>query len=49
MEHYAVVVLSGGLALAALAWLWLLVCAFKQQAGWGIASVIVPPLALFLR
>ena len=46
MEDYAIAVLFSGLTLAALAWLWLLVRAFKQNAGWGIISVILPPLAL---
>jgi hypothetical protein len=46
VEDYAVVVLSGGLTLAALAWIWLIVCAFKQRVGWGIVSLVFPPLAL---
>ncbi len=45
MEDYAVSVFFGGLTLAALAWLWLLVRAFKQHAGWGIMSLVLPPLA----
>jgi Leucine Rich repeat len=46
VEDYAIIVLSGGLTLAALAWIWLLARAFEQHAGWGITSLLVPPLAL---
>ena len=46
MEDYAVAVLLGGLALAALAWIWLVARAFKQHAAWGIASLVLPPVAL---
>jgi Leucine-rich repeat (LRR) protein len=46
MEEYAAAFLLGGLTLAALAWLWLLVRAFQQQAWWGIFSFILPPVAL---
>ena len=46
VKDYAIVVLSAGLTLAALAWIWLLVCAFKQHVAWGIVSFVFPPLAL---
>ena len=46
MEAYALASLSGGLTLAALAWVWLLVCAIKQNVWWGLCSLIVPPVAL---
>lgn len=46
MEDYAIAVLVGELALALLVWIWLLVCAFNQHVGWGIASLVLPPLAL---
>jgi hypothetical protein len=46
MEAYAIVLLSAGLILAALAWIWLLVRAFKQNTLWGFVSLILPPLAL---
>ena len=37
MEAYAIALLSGGLMLAALAWIWLLVRAFQQNVGGGLA------------
>jgi hypothetical protein len=46
MELYAMVLLTGGLTLAALAWLWLLVRAFQEGVWWGAFSLIVPPIAL---
>ena len=46
MEAYALALLSSGLILAALAWIWLLVRAFQQNIGWGLGSLILPPLAL---
>jgi hypothetical protein len=46
METYAVSLLYGGLALAALAWIWLIVRAFQEKVWWGLASVLLPPLAL---
>jgi hypothetical protein len=46
MERYAMVLLTGGLTLATLAWLWLLVRAFQEGAWWGSFSLIVPPVAL---
>jgi hypothetical protein len=46
METYAISLLYGGLALAALAWTWLIVRAFQEKAWWGLASLLLPPLAL---
>jgi Leucine Rich repeat len=46
VEDYAIVVLLGELALALLVWIWLLVRAFNQHVAWGIASLVLPPLAL---
>jgi hypothetical protein len=46
METYALALLLGGLAIAALAWIWLLVRAFREHIGWGLGSLIVPPVAL---
>ena len=40
------VLLTGGLVLAALAWVWLLVRAFHQRASWGVISLLLPPVAL---
>ena len=38
--------LYGGLALATLAWIWLIVRAFQEKVWWGLASLLLPPLAL---
>jgi hypothetical protein len=46
MQYYAIGLLSGGLTLAALAWIWLLVRAFQQNTWWGFISLILPPAAL---
>ncbi len=46
MEAYAITLLYGGLALATLAWIWLIVRAFQAKLWWGLASLLLPPLAL---
>ncbi len=46
METYALDLLFGGLAVAALAWIWLIASAFRQTIWWGLGSLVVPPLAL---
>ena len=46
MEAYAIALLYGGLALAALAWIWLIVRAFQERFWWGLGSLFLPPLAL---
>jgi hypothetical protein len=46
MEAYAPAVLFGGLAFAAVAWIWLIARAFGQTFWWGLGSLLVPPLAL---
>jgi hypothetical protein len=46
MEDYAIAVLVGELALALLVWIWLLMRAFNQHIGWGIASLVLPPVVL---
>jgi hypothetical protein len=46
MEAYAIVILSGGLMLATLAWIWLLLRAFEHGAWWGLGSLLFPPMAL---
>jgi hypothetical protein len=46
MEAYATTLLYGGLAIAALAWIWLIVRAFQQKPWWGISCLFLPPTAL---
>lgn len=46
MENYAIVVLLGELTLVLLVWIWLLMRAFNQHVAWGLASLVLPPLAL---
>jgi hypothetical protein len=46
METYALALFSGGLAIAALAWIWLLVRAFREHIGWGLGGLILPPVVL---
>jgi hypothetical protein len=46
METYALDLLFGGLAVAALAWIWLIVSAFRQTIWWGASSLVLPPVAL---
>lgn len=36
----------GGLAVAVLAWIWLIVCAFRTCLGWGFGSLVLPPVGL---
>jgi hypothetical protein len=36
----------GGLAVALLAWVWLIVRAFRTRRGWGFTSLLVPPVGL---
>jgi hypothetical protein len=46
METYALALLFGGLAIAALAWIWLIARAFQERVWWGLASLVLPPVAL---
>ena len=46
MEARAFYMQSGGLALACLAWIWLLVRAFRQHRRWGLGSLVLPPVGL---
>lgn len=46
LETYAIDLFGGGLAIVALAWVWLIVRAFRQRAWWGFGSLLVPPVAL---
>jgi hypothetical protein len=45
MESYAIEILFSGLAIAALAWIWLLIRAFRHSIWWGLGSLLLPPLA----
>jgi hypothetical protein len=46
MENRAIYLEGGGLAVVAVAWIWLLVRAFRYRTGWGLGSFFVPPLGL---
>jgi len=36
----------GGLAVAALAWVWLIIRAFRKHRWWGFSSLVIPPVGL---
>ncbi len=38
--------LVGGLAVAAGAWLWLIARACREGVGWGLGTILLPPLGL---
>jgi hypothetical protein len=46
MEATAFYIQAGGLAITVLAWLWLIVRAFRQRRLWGFSSLILPPVGL---
>lgn len=46
MEEYLVYVLATGAVLLLVAWVWLLVAAFRQHALWGFGCLLLPPLAV---
>lgn len=46
METYVLDIEFGGLAIAVVAWTWLIVSAFRQTVWWGLGSLILPPVAL---
>ncbi len=46
MERQAFYLQVGGVAMAALAWIWLIVRAFRQRRAWGWSSLVVPPIGL---
>jgi len=46
METYGLDLLFGGLAVAAFAWIWLIVRTFRQTVWWGLSSLVLPPVAL---
>ena len=46
MEKYLAYLVILGVTLAAVGWLWLVVRAFRVRTAWGVAILLVPPLAL---
>lgn len=46
MDELYEVLFLGGLALAAIGWIWLLVSAYRTSVGWGLAVTLIPPAAL---
>jgi hypothetical protein len=46
MEFSMQILLIGGLAIAAIAWLWLIVRASREGVWWGIGTLLVPPTGL---
>jgi hypothetical protein len=47
LEEYGFLLLVLGAALAAAAWVWLVVRGFKERKLWGLALVFFPPAALW--
>jgi hypothetical protein len=46
METRALYLQSGGVVVAASAWIWLIVRAYRQRRAWGLATLLLPPLGL---
>jgi Leucine Rich repeat len=46
IETYSIDLICGGLAIVALAWVWLILRAFYQRGWWGFGSLAFPPIAL---
>jgi hypothetical protein len=46
IEIYALDAVFAGLAVAVVAWVWLIIAAFQQKTWWGLGSLILPPIAL---
>jgi len=46
MDQLYEVLFLGGLALAAIGWIWMLLLAFRTQWWWGLLVLLVPPAAL---
>lgn len=47
MEVSLLLPLFGGLLIVACGWVWLIVRAFHQGIGWGLACLLLPPLVLW--
>src|SRR5262245_16370300 len=46
LEFVGLLVLVGAALVAIVAWIWLLVRAFKVRVAWGLGIFLLPPLAL---
>ncbi len=46
MESRALYLQLGGVAVAVMAWLWLIVRGFRQQWKWGLGNLVLPPTGL---
>jgi hypothetical protein len=46
MEACAILFLLTGITTAAVAWVWLIVCAFRQGTLWGLCTLVLPPIGL---
>lgn len=46
MELYALSFYAAAVLLAGIAWIWLLITAFRTHWGWGVGLLLFPPLAL---
>lgn len=46
MEIFGFWMIVGGIALAAIAYIWLLAAAFRTRIAWGLACLLFPPSAL---
>jgi len=46
LEQYAFYVLAAGALVGLVAFLWLVIRAFRESVGWGFAVLLVPPLGL---
>ncbi len=45
MENHALEIICSGLTITAFAWIWLLICTFRQSIWWGLGSLLLPPVA----
>lgn len=46
LELVGLIILAAAALLATVAWIWLLVRAFKVRVAWGLGVLVLPPLAL---
>lgn len=45
VEQYGVYMMTAGFALMVIGWAWLVIKAFRDKLGWGVAVLLFPPLA----